>query len=91
MKERNIFASAIISDDDNVMRAHLQHKKNKPKEKAKLSVWVYAPEFLADPGHQKKSVGKYFYTLASLPASKFRVNNTIAKRMKKLGLYDITK
>ena len=83
VKDRSFVTGAIISDNDNVMRAHLRHKTDKAKDKGKLPVWVYEPDFLADPGHRKKSVSKHFYTLASQPVKKSRVNNAIAKRMKK--------
>jgi len=46
---------SIISNDDNVMRAHLKYANpDDSKDKGKLPKWIYKPEFLADPGHRKK-------------------------------------
>ena len=74
----------IISDDDNVMRAHLRHKKSDhKKDKGKLPIWVHEPTFMADPGHRIKSVVKHFYKLASATVGVSRVNKLMAKRLKK--------
>ena len=53
--------SWIVSDDDNVIRAHLYHlKADNKNDKGKLPECVYEPEFMVDPGHHKKSVAEYF-------------------------------
>ena len=74
--------AVIVFDDDSTMRAHLQYPHVGDK-KGKLPLWIYSPEFLADPSHQKKVVAKHFYALASAPVSSSRVTNDHAKRMKK--------
>ena len=75
---------SIISDDDSVMRAHLKHVNDTdPKHKGKLPIWIHEPEFLADPGHRKKSVSKKFYELANQRVSQSRVTKDMAKRLKK--------
>ena len=35
----------IIADDDSVMRAHLCHPTNAPKDKGKLPLWIMQPTF----------------------------------------------
>ena len=77
--------STIVSDNDSTMRAHLQYPHIGDK-KGKLPLWIYSPEFLADPSHCKKVVAKHFYTLATAPVSTSRVTNDPAKRMKKIGV-----
>ena len=43
----------ILSDDDNVMRAHLYYpKRDDNKDKVKLPEWIYQPEFMVDQGHR---------------------------------------
>ena len=85
--EQGFVTKVIISDDDNVMRAHLRHENNDdPNDKGKLPIWIYEPDFLADPGHCKKAVAKYFYALANQPVSKSRVSKDMAKRLKKIGV-----
>ena len=88
--DRGFVMRMIISDDDNVMRAHLRHPNVKKSrlDKGKLPIWIYEPYFTADPGHCKKSVSSYFYKLANLPVKQSRVSKAMAKRLKKLGLYD---
>ena len=82
--DRGFVTKVIISDDDNVMRAHLRHENNDdPNDKGKLPIWIYEPDFLADPGHRKKAVAKHFYALANQPVSKSRVSKDMAKRLKK--------
>ena len=84
--KRKFVMGSIVSDDDNVMRAHCRHRKeDDPKDKGKLPSWIVEPEFLADPGHHKKSVSKHFYTLANQPVSKSRVTKDMAKRLNKIG------
>ena len=74
----------IVSDDDNVMRAHLRYpKRDDKKDKGKLPAWVYQPEFMADPGHRKKSIAKYSYALSTQPVSISRVTKSMTKRLKK--------
>ena len=43
----------IVSDNDSTMRAHLKYPHVADK-KGKLPLWIYSPEFLADPSHRKK-------------------------------------
>ena len=45
----------IVSDNDNVMRAHLRHKKELSKNKGRFPEWVYEPQCMADPGHSKNT------------------------------------
>ena len=80
----------IVSDDDNVMRAHMRHKKSDhKKDKGKLPIWVPEPTFMADPGHRIKSVCKHFYKLASATVGVSRVNKLMSKRFKEnLGIHD---
>ena len=80
--EQGFVLATIVSDDDSTMRAHLKHA-GVGENKGKLPLWIYSPEFLADPSHQKKIVAKHFYALASAPVSSSRVTNEHAKRMKK--------
>ena len=82
--QRQFVMHWIISDDDSVMRAHLKHPKpHLQKDKGKLPIWIYQPEFMADPGHRKKTVAKCFYKLASASAAVSPVTSDIAKRCKK--------
>ena len=83
VKEREFVMHWIVSDDGSVMRAHLRHPKNDKNDKGKLPLHVLEPTFAADPGHRKKAVAKHFYKLASKNVGTSRVNNSIAKRMKK--------
>ena len=52
-QQMKFVVSAIVSDDDSTMRAHLRHKvdPNNNKDKRKLPQWVLEPTFLADPSH----------------------------------------
>ena len=43
----------IVSDYDSTMQAHLKYPHVADK-KGKLPLWIYSPEFLADPSHRKK-------------------------------------
>ena len=66
------------------MRAHLRHPNpNNKNNKGKVPTWVHEPTFMADPGHRKKSVAKYFYKLASAKVGTSRVTKGMAKRLKK--------
>ena len=47
------------------------------------------PQFLADPSHRIKVIGKHFYALAAKPMSQSKVKNEHAKRMKKYWTYMI--
>ena len=84
--ESNFIIRWIVSDDERIMRAHLCHPKYDPREKGKLPVWVVEPEFMADPGHRKKSVSKKIYKLATVNIGTSRVFKNIAKRIKKIGI-----
>ena len=81
----------IISDDDNVMRAHLKHKKDllNNDDKGKLPNWCLEPIFKADPSHRIKVIASKFYELARKKVSESRVDNKIARRMKKYWGYMI--
>ena len=83
VSERKFVMRWIVADDDSVMCAYLRHPKDTPKDKGKLPIWVFEPEFMADPGHRKKSVSKHFYKLASVPVGKSRASKNMAKRIKK--------
>ena len=50
---------SIISDSDNIMRAHLKYVSiTQTKYKGNLPKWIREPEFLADPRNCKKFVVK---------------------------------
>lgn len=50
--QRKFVRCWIVSDNDNVIRAHLHHKKDNLRDKDKLPEWVY--------GHCKKVSYKVF-------------------------------
>ena len=50
--EQGFVLATIVSDDDSTMRAHLKHA-GVGENKGKLPLWIYLPEFLADPSHRK--------------------------------------
>ena len=84
VEQRAFVMHWIVSDDDNVTRAHLRHlDPTNKKDKGKLPKWVYEPTFMADPGHRKKSVAKHFYKLATANVGTSRVTKGMAKRLKK--------
>ena len=81
------FMRWIVSDDDNIMRAHSRHPNSTDKkDKGKLPKWVYQSKFMAYPGHRKKSVAEYFYRLANASVGTSRVTKGMAKRLKKIGV-----
>ena len=85
--EQSAGESAFFSDDESTMRAHLKHPTSDAcNNKARLPLWIYEPNFLADTGHRKKVATKHFYALARAPVWTSRVTNDHAKRMKKLGI-----
>ena len=82
--EKLFVMQTIISDDDNVMRSHMQEINIADKKhKGKLEKWQYEPTFLTNPGPQKKSVAKHFYKLGMAPVGVSRVSKDMAKRFNK--------
>ena len=54
VSERKYAMYWIVSDDDNIIRAHLHYPNlDNKKDKGKLTEWLYQPEFMVDPGHRK--------------------------------------
>ena len=67
--------STIISDDDSSMRSHCSHEGG-------LSRHVHEPNFLADPSHRCKIIGKPFFKLASMKKSECTLTTNDATRIK---------
>ena len=84
--KKKFVIGTICSDDDSVMRAHLQHVSN--HRDGKLPTWIREPEFFADPTHRIKVVA-HFYALATAPVRVSRVTKDIAKNLKKSWGYMI--
>jgi len=80
----------IIVDDDEVMRAHMRHPKpHLPKDKGTPPLRVYKPTFMADLGHQKKTLAKKFYVLADATVGVSQVTSAMVKQYNEIWGYTI--
>ena len=70
LHERGISVQFIVSDDNSIIRAHLQHTGN---DKGKLPLHVPKPVFLCDPSHWIKVIVKEVFGLDLMSLKKVSV------------------